>query len=62
MKEKFGRMSFAWKISTIFVCLLLALILIFSATLYQYYFRVFERNTIESIKVALTVNAQKWMY
>lgn len=59
MKEKFGRMSFAWKISTIFVCLLLALILIFSATLYQYYFRVFERNTIESIKVALTVNAQK---
>lgn len=59
MKEKLNGMSFAKKLTLLFVCLLLILTLLFSVTLYQYYYRVFERNTIDSIDLALTANAEK---
>lgn len=59
MKEILNRMSFAKKLTMLFVCLLLILTFVFSVTLYQYYYRVFERNTIDSIDLALTANAEK---
>lgn len=59
MKEKLNGMSFARKLTLLFVCLLLTLTFVFSVALYQYYYRVFERNTIDSIDMALTANAEK---
>ena len=59
MKEKLNGMSFARKLTLLFVCLLLTLTFVFSVALYQYYYRVFERNTIDSIDLALTANAEK---
>ena len=59
MKEKLNGMSFASKLTLLFVCLLLVLTFVFSVALYQYYYRVFEQNTINSIDMALTANAEK---
>lgn len=59
MKEKMNGMSFASKLTLLFVCLLLTLTFVFSVALYQYYYQVFEQNTINSIDMALTANAEK---
>lgn len=52
-------MNFSKKLALLFVCLLMFLTFIFSVILYQYYYRVFEQKTVDSVDLALTANAEK---